>query len=104
MILSAGRKSGGRVENLMTEKERDGYKILTYLHGEKTAEVTCQTRNDAHELLTTLTMKDSSGVISASDTEKPEAKVSNLEYDKAEMWRDGELIAFGLRPERGKRN
>jgi len=80
--------------------EEDGYKILTYLHGEKTAEVSCHDRIKAHELLTALTLRDATGMVTASDSPIAEVKIEDLEYDKAEMWRDGELIAFGLRPER----
>ncbi|HUX08554.1 MAG TPA: hypothetical protein VMX35_14730 [Acidobacteriota bacterium] len=79
---------------------KDGYKILTYLHGEKTAEVDCKDRIEAHDLLTALTLKDTTGMVSASDSPVAEVKIEDLEYDKAEMWRDGELIAFGLRPEK----
>jgi hypothetical protein len=88
------------VEKSMTDKESDGYKILTYLHGQKTAEMKCFDRSEAHELLTVLTMRDSVGMVAASDMKKSEEKIKDIKYDKAEMWRDGELIAFGLRPER----
>ena len=76
----------------------DGYKVLTYLHGEKTAELPCRDRSEAQELLTALTSRDTRGVVSASDMESEESP-RKIECDKAEMWRNGELIAFGIMPD-----
>lgn len=82
----------------MSADRGDGYKVLTYLHGEKTAELPCRDRSEAQELLTALTSRETKGVIMASDMDSEDAP-RKIECDKAEMWRNGELIAFGIMPE-----
>jgi hypothetical protein len=79
----------------MVDGAFDGYKILTYLQGRKTAEVKCDSRHEAHYLLTALT-QESTGALSADALGIPEENLPS-DYDKAELWFEDELIAFGLR-------
>jgi hypothetical protein len=75
-------------------EEKDGYKILMYLRGEKTAEFPCKDRIDAEELLLELTAQEESRQTGAA---KPLQKVDLVDYDVAELWRGGRMIALGLR-------
>ena len=84
----------------MSDKEaQDGYKILMFLRGKMTVELPCRDRKDAEELLTQLTTP---GIIERVDDKVPEKEkpVADclLEFDAAEMWKDGKLIARGLKP------
>jgi len=82
----------------MGKEKLDGYKVLTYLRGEKTAELTCHDRSEAQELLSLLTLsRNSRAVIVTGSQSNPGRRP--IICDKAELWRDGELIAFGLRPD-----
>jgi hypothetical protein len=77
-----------------TFEEKDGYKILMYLRGEKTAEFPCKDRVDAEELLMELTAQEDDRQPTSA---KPQQKVDLVDYDVAELWRGGQMIALGLR-------
>ena len=79
----------------MRDREnKDGYKILMYLRGEMTVELPCKNRHDAEHLLKLLT---SAAEKSPDKPQQEDSKMDLIAYDTAELWKNGEMIALGLK-------